>query len=673
MKIISSGLLAVLIILGSFGAVGTNTTLKNENIVNDKLEYVSGEVILCFHTQLDDLDPINVNEIESFEGKNIKEKIAEMNIAVVVVNEGEELDYIDIVTNSPYVAYAELNIIFRATFTPNDPEWNEQWGPKKINCEEAWDNEQGSSTVRIAIADTGIDYNHADLSPNYVTGGYDHINNDNDPMDDAGHGTHCAGIAAARINNGIGIAGVAGKCSLISEKVLDDDGYGTSTSVANGINHAVGQGADVISLSLSADSPSSTIETACNNAYNSGVLLVAASGNDGSSVDWPAAYNTVAAIGATDQSDNRCSFSNYGSEMELVAPGKDIWATKMGGGYCYKTGTSMATPHVAGVAGLVFSANPGISNIEVRQILRNTAKDLGASGWDQYYGYGRVDAEAAVGSSYTEVTKYANQYYQKDDWWSWGNHGMQSDNYWFGGPDYIYYEFNNIPHNTQEDILLGSEFKADIIGGNQGPDLEAKNPSTGSWDVIKQSMGGPSSLVWKWYSASKNYISSANKVQIRIVCSWGCHAYVDEVGVQYVPVPPPEPNLQAWVDDPLRWTGVEPGSTKTGTIFVKNIGETGSKLDWVVSESLDWVSCSPTSGQDLQPGTTKSITVTVTASSQGNDPRTGTITVKNAENSGDKETFEVNIVTKKSRTRTFFFQILEMFPLLQQLLQMRGI
>jgi len=126
--------------------------------------------------------------------------------------------------------------------------------------------------------------------------------------------------------------------------------------------------------------------------------------------------------------------------------------------------------------------------------------------------------------------------------------------------------------------------------------------------------------------------------------------------------------LKAWVDDSLSWTGVEPGSTKTGTIYVENIGEADSELDWEVSESLDWVSCSPTSGNNLQPGTTKSITVTVTASGQGNDARSGTITVENSEDSNDKETFDVNIVTKKSRFRPFYFNILERFPLLQRIL-----
>jgi len=676
MKIISSGLLALLIILGSFGAVGTNTTLKNENIVNNNLDYVPGEVIVCFYTQLDDLDPIDVNEIETFEGKNIKEKIIEMNIAVAIVNEGEELDFINSISDSPFVAYAELNIIFHAAFTPNDPEWSAQWGPKKINCEEAWDAEQGKSSVRIAIVDTGIDYNHVDLSPNYVTGGYDHINSDNDPMDDQGHGTHCAGIAAARINNGKGIAGVAGKCSLISEKVLDSTGYGTSTTVANGINHAVGQGADVISMSLSADSPSSTIENACNNAYNAGVLLVAASGNDGSSVDWPAAFSNVIAVGATDQSNDRCSFSNFGSELELVAPGKDIWSTELDGEYCYKSGTSMATPHVAGVAALVFSKNPGISNSDVRQTLRDTAIDLGATGKDDYYGYGLVDAEDAVGTEIIEKYCYGQDHYDKEgDVEDYDASGEPTGSIYairmseWSDDATAWYDFNLGVNEIEEGSLeVGLEFLDWGALGN-GPKLYIYNFEDDKYDILADGMGNQEHLEWKWRttSNSNDYVDSDGTVDIKIRAEWWADTVLDEICIKYKLTSPPEPDLAAWVKNPLKWTGVEPNAKETGTIYLENIGESGSKLDWKVSESLNWVSCSLTSGTDLLPGNKIEIEVTVTASGQGNDPRSGTITVVNSDNSGDKETFDVSITTKKSRPRAMFFEFLERFPILKEL------
>ena len=399
---------------GGFGAVGTNLNVENENNNIFQGDYVPGEVIVGFFSELNEKEPILVNQIESFNGYDIKEKIETLNIAVFSVEEGKEEIFADSISNSPYVSFVEPNYIYHWWLTPNDPKWNQQYGPKRINCEQAWDVTQGISGVKVAIVDTGVDTDHEDISPNYVAGGYDHVNNDNDPEDDQGHGSHCAGIAAGRINNAKGIAGVAGKCQIMAEKVLDSGGSGSSSQVAAGITHAADNGADVISLSLGSSSPSTTIQNACSYAYNDkGVLLVAASGNDySSSVGYPAAFDTVIAVGATDQNDNRCSFSNYGDKLELMAPGKDILSVNMNGGYVHKSGTSMATPHVAGVAALVKSADPTLTNVEIREILKDTAKDLGNSGWDQYYGYGLVDAAAAVGGGGQNLPKVTVKIYK---------------------------------------------------------------------------------------------------------------------------------------------------------------------------------------------------------------------------------------------------------------------
>ena len=319
----------------------------------------------------------------------INEKI---DTVLVKVQKGNEQTFIDKILAESKVEYAEINDDVHAFYTPNDPKWSEQWGPERIKCPDSWNIETGKDSVKIAIVDTGIDYNHEDLLGNYILGGYDHVNNDNDPMDDNGHGTHCAGIAAAVMDNNKGIAGVA-QVKIMAEKVLDNWGSGSFYEVADGIVHAVDNDADIISMSLGSSSPSSTIEDACSYAWNNDVIIVAASGNDYSNkVSYPAAYDTVIAVGALDQSNKRTTWSNYGEKLELMAPGDKILSTIPNNDYDLYSGTSMACPHVAGVAGLALSRHPGYTNQEIRNLLVDTADDLGSIGWDKEYGHGRVDA-----------------------------------------------------------------------------------------------------------------------------------------------------------------------------------------------------------------------------------------------------------------------------------------
>jgi thermitase len=290
------------------------------------------------------------------------------------------------------IVYIEGNDEIVAVYTPDDTRWSEQWGPQNIKADLAWDCEKGSKSIRIAILDTGIDYNHEDISGNYVSGGYDWFNIDNDPMDDNGHGTMCAGVATAVMDNSKGIAGIA-QTEVMAEKVLGDDGKGKYWHTGYGIVHAAKEGADIISMSLGGIYDRDYLRTACEYAVSKGCVLVAAAGNEGSgNILYPAGYDSVICVGAINSSNLRASFSNYGSQMELVAPGVDILSTDLSNKYNTYTGTSAAVPHVAGVAGLIRSKEPGLSSQEVRTKLQTTANDLGASGWDQYYGYGRVNA-----------------------------------------------------------------------------------------------------------------------------------------------------------------------------------------------------------------------------------------------------------------------------------------
>jgi len=295
-----------------------------------------------------------------------------------------------------YISYIQPSMKFKVTFTPNDPYWNQQWAPKKIEANWAWNTTLGDPSVLVAVIDTGIYYLHEDLIDNYVPLGYDWVNDDTDPMDDHGHGTHVAGIIAATIDNNVGIAGLA-QVKIMAEKALDEWGWGYDDWVANAIIHATDQGADIISMSLGGYGHSELIYEAVRYAYSNNVLLVAAAGNDGTDMPfYPAAYEEVIAVTATDSNDQRPWWSNYGEyDVEIAAPGVDILST-VPWGYATKSGTSMATPHVSGVAALVLSVNPNATTYRVRYWLRLTADDLGDSGYDIYYGYGRVNARKAV-------------------------------------------------------------------------------------------------------------------------------------------------------------------------------------------------------------------------------------------------------------------------------------
>jgi subtilisin family serine protease len=427
------------IVLASAGISGVTATSKDP--AHSDSDFVPNEVIVGFDKSVTIQDQDAT--IQDYGGKILKRNEA---INSVLVSVKDEQAFINKITKEPSVKYAERNGIYHvisppdvdtteppvdseytqptlndvakqrgspSTFppdveelelpegveliqhTPIDPLWGSQWGPQSIKCPEAWDIEKGSLDVLIAIVDTGIDYNHEDLT-HYVAGGYDWYNSDSDPMDDHSHGTHCAGIAAATMDNSKGIAGVA-QVGVMAEKVCSAGGSCPWFDCANGVTHAADFGADVISMSFGGSSSSSALQTACQYAWNKNVVLVAASGNSGGTpVSYPARFTTVICVGSIGPSDTRSSFSQYGPSMELVAPGEDIISTILGDAYGYKSGTSMSTPHVAGVAALVISQNPSWANSVVRTQLTDTAVDLGATGWDQYYGDGKVDAYAAL-------------------------------------------------------------------------------------------------------------------------------------------------------------------------------------------------------------------------------------------------------------------------------------
>ena len=374
---------------------------------------------------------------------------------LVTVDKGTNILYeVEKYKNSDIVEYAEPNYLYTTCYIPNDEYFDEQWAlyntgqtggipDADIDAPEAWDIETGDANVTIAIIDTGVDWDHPDLAANIWVNpgedlngngvvdpsdfnGVDDDNNgfvddirgwdfvdtdnavypgedgtirDNDPMDFHGHGTHCSGIASAVTNNAIGVAGVCWNCKIMPVRsgytgeygggYLDDD------DIVAALVYAADNGADVISMSWGGYSDSQMIRDAIDYAYSMGVVLVAAAGNDAS--DWmsyPAAYDNVIAVAATDNNDHRAYFSNYGSWVDVSAPGVEIKSTLFNDTYVSWSGTSMACPHVAGLAALLLALKPSCSNYKIAERIISTTDNIDVlnSGYESLLGSGRINA-----------------------------------------------------------------------------------------------------------------------------------------------------------------------------------------------------------------------------------------------------------------------------------------
>lgn len=271
------------------------------------------------------------------------------------------------------------------------------WGVVAVQAPAAWNTSTGQA-VRIAVLDTGIDYEHPDLTE-VVKGGVDFTGSQNGYKDVQGHGTHMAGILAASMN-GLGTVGVAYQAEIYAVKVLrDSDGWGYYSWWIKGIEWAVENHMQVVSMSLGGTTDSEALRRTVDLAYSKGLLIVAAAGNAAESSDavlYPARYESVVAVGALDSNSNLAGFSRRGPELELVAPGVSIYTTALGASYAYSSGTSAATPFVAAAAALTWAVNQKLNNTQVRRILDETACDMGPEGWDASYGYGLVNALKAV-------------------------------------------------------------------------------------------------------------------------------------------------------------------------------------------------------------------------------------------------------------------------------------
>ncbi len=419
-------------------------SVPDKSISTGEVEFVKGEILVKFQ---EDVFKQEISDLTNTLGTAVLSEHRGGVRRLSVPAGKTEQEFISLLQSDPRVEYAELNSICHAFMTPNDPYYSYQWHFPKMNCSTAWDISTGSGVV-VAILDCGIAYENypvpsyelntvqsgvtnyvqaPDLAGTAFTAGYDFVNSDSHPNDNDGHGTHVAGTVAQTTNDGYGVAGVAFNCTLMPVKVLDYTGSGTANWLADGLYWAADHGADVVNMSMgwpAGYNPGSTVQNAIIYAYNHGVVLVAASGNEGvGTISYPAKYSQVIAVGATRYDDDLSYYSQYGNEQEVVAPGGDLTVDQNGDGYgdgvlqqtfeCYDPGppevladptsfswwffhgTSMACPHVVGVvAMMIANGQTGIENI--RTILQETAQDLGAAGWDQYYGYGLVDAYAAL-------------------------------------------------------------------------------------------------------------------------------------------------------------------------------------------------------------------------------------------------------------------------------------
>ncbi len=310
------------------------------------------------------------------------------------------------VTDTSSVKYIEKNETYHAQFLPNDPRYEEQYVAEAINAPTAWEETLGSSDVTIAMVDQGVQYDHPDLEPNMASSpGRDFVDGDNDPypedLSKEPHGTHVAGIAGAHTDNDQGVSGISDS-TLLSARVLNGGGWGSVSDIADGIEWAVDQGADIINLSLGGGGRSQTMQNAVTYASSNGALVVVAAGNNGSNeTAYPAAYDECIAVSALDPDESLASYSNYGDAIELTAPGTNIVSTWTDDGYNTASGTSMAAPVVSGVAALTL-AKYDLTSEELRTHLRNTAVDTGLS--ESKQGVGRIDAGTAITTSPGDTT-----------------------------------------------------------------------------------------------------------------------------------------------------------------------------------------------------------------------------------------------------------------------------
>lgn len=307
-------------------------------------------------------------------------------------------------TEGAAVTHVEADAVVSAAYMPNDPDFSDltmSYALHHVRALDAWEIVTGTPKIVIAVLDSGVRADHPEFAGRLLPG-YDFVNEDDHPEDDSGHGTHVAGIVAAAMNNGMGIAGVCPNCSLLPVKVLNQSNLGSWSQLAQGILLAIDNDAQILNLSLGSVVPSATLERAIAYALEHGAIVIAAAGNYGSDEPfYPAAIDGVIGVGAITSKGTRWSKSNYGSYVDLVAPGELIYSTyfdlnNIYRGYTFMNGTSMAASFVSGVAGLLLTVAPDLSASDVTNALILGTTDLGVAGWEPEFGYGNLNATGSL-------------------------------------------------------------------------------------------------------------------------------------------------------------------------------------------------------------------------------------------------------------------------------------
>lgn len=412
------------IVIASFAAViigcGAITLAAPSNAVTTtQSSHIAGQIMVKFRDNGAAAGVLRQHGLS--EGPSIGSTGAQL----IKVPAGKELQLIEALSRNPAVEYAEPDELVTAatadeyfprqyalqnngqSFTNTASTLTVAAGKADadVDAVEAWTVTTGGGT-RVAIVDSGVASDNPDIAPKVVARA--NFSGTATGEDNYGHGTHVAGIVAATANNTIGVAGVCPGCTILDAKVLNDSGSGSSSAIANGINWAVSNGAKVINMSLGQRVSSRTLETAVNNAWNAGAVLVAAAGNAGTQAKiYPGAYPNVIAVAATDNTDAKASFSTYGAKwVDVAAPGVNVYSTfpnhpfylgtqnGRSQGYDVGSGTSMASPIVAGVAALAWSSHTGATHTSVRANVESTADTIPGTG--TYWEHGRVNADNAV-------------------------------------------------------------------------------------------------------------------------------------------------------------------------------------------------------------------------------------------------------------------------------------
>lgn len=386
--------------------------------------FKAGEILVRFR---DDVSAAASADVLRRHAAQYVRTLYRSDVQVLSVPVGRELEVVAALNAEPSIVYAEPDYRYAAFLTPDDPHFGKQWAHTRVNSVAGWDISTGSSSVTIAIIDSGIDETHPDLAGKLVSG-YDFVDSDSNPHDLNGHGTHVAGVAAAVGDNAVGVTGMDWTAKIMPVRVLNHEGWGYNSDITQGIIWAYTHGADVLNLSLGGASHSQAMQDAVTAAHGAGSVVIAAMGNCRYQSDscpeanpdaYPAKYDHVMAVSATGPSDAYTYYSQYGAHCDIAAPGGsmsqyhdpdgiystmptyDVELTTAYGyakTYDYLQGTSQATPYVAGLAALILAVDPGMTPDNVMDVIEDTAQDLGASGRDDDYGHGLIDVAAALQS-----------------------------------------------------------------------------------------------------------------------------------------------------------------------------------------------------------------------------------------------------------------------------------